>query len=328
LLGAYTRGRQVVDASIVKRAAREIGQGAGPMPRIALRALAATVALGLALGAAVWQWWPETSRVSASGKDAGGQAVSTEPVQAESESVATSTPGTQAAPAAPVADAQAATGPADAVTKLESSLAAPEARTDTESAMKDLFGHWGLDYTVLAGATACERALNAGLRCVYQTGTWNNLRERNRPAVIELQDASGRKHHVLVTSLTADSVSLTMGGTPREFGVQEVGRLWFGKYLLLWKPEVPAQEILRLGDRGEAVLWLRDALARYRNEPLVAETNDLFDVPLRTQVMQFQSRHRLAADGVVGGETLAKLQGYFPAKSPVLIAANVAAEAR
>jgi general secretion pathway protein A len=194
--------------------------------------------------------------------------------------------------------------------------------------MKDLFERWGLDYSALAGATGCERALNAGLHCVYQTGTWNNLREHNRPAVIELQDSSGHKHHVLVTALTADSVSLAMGGSPQKFGVQEVGRLWFGKYLLLWKPPAPGQEILRLGDRGETIVWLRDALARYRGEPLMTDASDLFDRELQAQLVQFQNRHRLAADGVAGTNTLAKLQGYLPEKSPVLITDTVATEAR
>jgi general secretion pathway protein A len=230
--------------------------------------------------------------------------------------------------AATATDASAATNPPEPVSTLEASLGSMEARTDTESAMKVLFERWGLDYSALAGATGCERALNAGLHCIYQTGTWNNLREHNRPAVIELQDSSGHKHHVLVTALTADSVSLAMGGSPQEFDVQEVGRLWFGKYLLLWKPPAPAQEILRLGDRGEAIVWLRDALARYRGEPLVADASDLFDRELQAQLMQFQSRHRLTADGVAGANTLAKLQGFLPGQSPVLIADTVATEVR
>jgi murein L,D-transpeptidase YcbB/YkuD len=44
--------------------------------------------------------------------------------------------------------------------------------------------------------------------------------------------------------------------------------------------------------------------------------------------MQFQSRHRLAADGVVGANTLAKLQGYLPGQSPTLIADTAVTEAR
>lgn len=323
LLGAYTHGRQVVDLSIVKRAAREIGQGSVSKPRFAPSALAVASALVIALAVAVWQWWPDWTRVVASGKHG------TETVSPQADSAATDAVSSAGAiSAATGTDASAATKPPESVSTLEASLGSMEARTDTESAMKVLFERWGLDYSALAGASGCERALNAGLHCIYQTGTWNNLREHNRPAVIELQDSSGHKHHVLVTALTADSVSLAMGGSPQEFDVQEVGRLWFGKYLLLWKPKAPAQEILRLGDRGEAIVWLRDALARYRGEPLVADASDLFDGELQAQLMQFQSRHRLTADGVVGANTLAKLQGFLPGQSPTLIADTVATEAR
>lgn len=323
LLGAYTRGRQVVDAAIVKRAAREVGQGAMPKPWFSPRALAVASALVAVLAVAAWQWWPDWSRVIASGKHGAG----TVSVQADSAGPdAVSAAG--AIPVATATDANAATTPAEPVSKLEASLASMQVRTDTESAMKDLFGRWGLDYSALAGASGCERALNAGLHCIYQTGTWNNLREHNRPAVIELQDSSSHKHHVLVTALTADSVSLAMGGSPQEFDVQEVGRLWFGKYLLLWKPPAPGEEILRLGDRGESIVWLRDALARYRGEPLAAGASDLFDRELQAQLVQFQNRHRLAADGVAGANTLAKLQGYLPGQSPTLMAENVATETR
>ena len=323
LLGAYTRGKQVVDASIVKRAAREVGQGAMPKPWFSTRALVVASALVVALAVAAWQWWPDWTRVIASGKHG------TETVSAQADSAGADVASAAGAiPVATATDANAATTPPEPVSKLEAFLGSTEARTDTESAMKDLFERWGLDYSAQAGASGCERALNAGLHCIYQTGTWNNLREHNRPAVIELQDSSGHKHHVLVTALTADLVSLAMGGSPQEFGVQEVGRLWFGKYLLLWKPPAPAQEILRLGDRGATIVWLRDALARYRGEPLVTDASDLFDRELQAQLMQFQSRHRLAADGVAGANTLAKLQGYRPGKSPVLLADAVATEAR
>lgn len=319
LLGAYTLGKTVVDTSIVRRAAREIGQGPATKPWLAPRALAAISALTAVLVVAAWFWWPQWDH----------ELLSKNSTTSNVETAVEAKPATaEVMPATTSGAANAATSPAvDNVSKLQTLLDSPEARTDTDSALKNLFERWGLDYAALTGATGCERALNVGLHCVYQTGTWNNLRERNRPAVIELQDASGRKHHALVTALGADSVALAMGGAPQEFSVQEVGRLWFGKYLLLWKPATPRQEILRLGDRGEAVVWLRDALARWRGEPLAAEDSDLFDKELQGQLMQFQSRHRLASDGVVGQITLAKLQGYLSGKSPTLIAEAITATA-
>ncbi|MCR4347938.1 MAG: AAA family ATPase [Sulfuricaulis sp.] len=327
LLGAYTLNKTVVDTSIVKRAAREIGQGAAPKPWLAPRVLAAVSALAAVLIVAAWHWWPQWTHVALPEKSSTSEAKPSLEEKPANPEIAPAT--SAAAPTTMSSNANAATGSAVAtVSKLQALLDSPEAKTDTDSAMKNLFDRWGLDYAALMGASACERALNAGLHCIYQTGTWNNLREHNRPVVIELQDPSGRKHHALVTALSADSVSLVMGGEPQEFSVPEVGRLWFGKYLLLWKPATPTQEILRLGDRGEAIVWLRDALARFRGEPLAAVSSDLFDKELQEQLMQFQRRHRLTSDGVAGQITLAKLQGYLTGKSPALIAGAVTAEVR
>lgn len=317
LLGAYTREKTVVDAGLVNRAAAEIGSSVKSSRGLNWRVIApAAAVLTAILFVAGWQWWPGGKR----------------PLPAEDKTVAAIASDTaSAAKLAPNnATVAAATESRDAVvpvagsTKpsvtLESLLANAGLSTDTESALKGLFERWNLNYASLLGSTGCERALNAGLHCVYKTGTWNNLRSYNRPAVIELQDAAGGKHHVLVAELTADTASLVIGGQAHEFPVSEVGRYWFGKYLLLWKPPMPEQEMLRLGDRGDAVIWLRDALARYRGEPLAAESNDLFDKNLQVQLREFQGRHRLAPDGVAGRVTLEQLQNYLPGKSPTLVA--------
>ena len=329
LLGAYTREKTVVDTGIVNRAATEIGSFSRPSRWLTWRVLTPGVAMLTAiLIAAGWQWWPgwkhplppDDKAVVAASSDAG-------PVANVSGGIAVAAP--TAEPRGATTAGEVSTGnPSKPVATLESLFANPALATDTESAMKGLFERWSLNYALLVGGTGCERALNAGLHCVYKTGTWNNLRSYNRPAVIELQDTAGRKHHVLVTELTADAVSLVIGGQPHEFPVSEVGRYWFGKYLLLWKPPMPEQEMLRLGDRGDAVIWLRDALARYRGEPLAAELNELFDKELQAQLREFQDRHRLMPDGVAGRVTLAQLQNYLPGKSPALIADAGTAETR
>ncbi len=323
LLGAYTHGESMVDVRIIKRAAQELGPGAIPQRRVIPRTLVAGSALAVVLAVSIWYGWPRWTQHSSTAGSVAPAAPSA------ASSAAPKATETAVAPVTAASEgANAATASPETPAGLEIALANPEARTDTGTAMKNLFDRWGVDYTSLSGATGCERALKAGLHCVYQTGTWNNLRKHNRPAVIELQDSSGTKHHVLVSALAAEKVSLVMGGSSQEFAVQDVGRLWFGKYLLLWKPSVPKQEILRLGDRGEAIVWLRDALARYRGEPLTANANDVFDRELQAQLMQFQGRHRLATDGVAGRITLAKLQGYLTGKSPTLVADNTRAEAR
>jgi general secretion pathway protein A len=319
LLGAYTHGESTVDVRIVRRAAKELGSGAIPKRRVIPWTLVAGSALAVVLAVSFWYGWQSWPRLSSTVESV---------AQTAPSAVPEATAKTEAA-VKPVSDkANSATVHPETVAGLEIALSNPETKTDTDTALKNLFDRWGVNYTTLNGGTGCERALKAGLQCIYQTGTWNNLREHNRPAVIELQDSSGTKHHVLVSALTANTVSLVMGDSSQEFSVQEVGRFWFGKYLLLLKPSLPEQGIIRLGDRGEAIIKLRDALARYRGEPLPANASDVFDKELQVQLMQFQSRHHLATDGVVGQITLAKLQNYLAGKSPTLDSDNKRAEAR
>jgi general secretion pathway protein A len=325
LLGAYAREKAVVDARTVRRAAAQVGSTPGRKGYLArmLLPMAAMLALAAAAG---WWWQPEL--VSRFTRNESGAAVS--PVAPENgAAAATATNLPAATPAAgATATAIAATvtaAPKPAIT-LDSMFINPDVSADTESAMKALFGRWNLDYSALAGATGCERALNAGLHCIYDTGTWNNLRRYDRPAIIELQDAAGNKYHVLVAALKPETVTLEFGERQHEFPVAEVDRYWYGKYLLLWKPPAPEQETLRLGARGEAVIWLRDALARYRGEPLAPQASDLFDRELQSRLIDFQRRMRLAPDGVAGAITLAQLRKYLPDGSPSLAAA--AAEVR
>lgn len=64
---------------------------------------------------------------------------------------------------------------------------------------------------------------------------------------------------------------------------------------------------LKVGDRGEAVLALRQRLRAeaYRDTP--ADSPEVFDEPLGELVKAFQARHALEADGVVGPATLTAL---------------------
>jgi general secretion pathway protein A len=323
LLGAYVREKTVVDARIVSRAAAEIGSST-KRARWLTRRLAAPALVLLAVVTIVsaWPWrarWmesPAPEQTVTSGTAPTAAAIET--AQARGD----------AAEKAALDEAKPVVVAPRPVVTLDALLENPEVSSDTDSAMQDLFERWGLDYAALSGATACERALNAGLHCLYQTGTWNNLRRYNRPAVIELQDSAERKHHVLVASLTSDSALLEMGKHQQQFAISEVGRLWFGKYLLLWKPTAPEQKILRLGDSGDAVQWLRDALARSRGEPLATVSSDRFDEELAGQLRRFQRQHGLAVDGVAGPITLAQLQGYIPGSSPTLATDAAAVETR
>jgi murein L,D-transpeptidase YcbB/YkuD len=72
-------------------------------------------------------------------------------------------------------------------------------------------------------------------------------------------------------------------------------------------PGVPAGPSLRAGDEGGRVAALRRRLAADGDPARAAAQGDAFDGTLLEAVLEFQGRHGLEADGVVGAKTLAAL---------------------
>lgn len=287
LLGAYAHSKNRVTAGMVRRAAVEIGHAA--TPRYGRRA---AIAAGVAAALAVGGWQLSAYRWA-------------KPLPADDIAAA----ATPAAVQAPVVAATPA-APPEAPPSLVDVLRGSRAATDTDAVLTALFAQWHKDYTRLAGDNGCERARAAGLQCIFGTGTWNNLRRLNRPAVIELLGENGERYQLLVTALKQDRVELDIDGTREEFSRADVGRYWYGRYLTLWKPPPSGELTLRIGMQGPAVAWLQHALARFAGDTRSSEINGTFDAALQSRVKEFQRRHGLEPDGVVGRNTLIQLDAY------------------
>ncbi|MGH8378749.1 MAG: peptidoglycan-binding protein, partial [Gammaproteobacteria bacterium] len=168
-----------------------------------------------------------------------------------------------------------------------------------------LFSVWGAHYTPGSTGSGCQEAAQAQLRCLYRKGTWNNLRSLDRPAIITLTDAHGILHQVVVTKLDADQVTLQAGGAKMRFPISELDPLWYGDYLLLWKPNPDAPAPLTPGMIGTAVSWLRTQLANVQHTPDSGSSR--YDASLVAAVKQFQAAQHLKVDGIAGEETLIHL---------------------
>jgi general secretion pathway protein A len=321
LLAAYARSKTRVGVGMVRAAAREVETGVRHRSRSRLAAVLFAAALVIGGGAfGVWQLKPELfARLPGVGS-------SGSPVESQGESLATLTKSGPGSPAQPQsglpgnAGARAVVVPeAPPVPSLAQILADPNIPTDTDSAFSALFTQWGFDYAQFAGATGCERAAQVGLRCLFESGTWGNLRQLNRPAIIELVDEAGLRHHLLVVRLTGENATLLLAGQRYELPLADVGRLWFGKYLALWSPPEVGERMIRRGMRGASVAWVRDTLARYGLSRTTSPASELFDTELEAQVKEFQRRHQLQDDGLVGKMTLVYLSSYSGnASAPVL----------
>ncbi len=340
LLGAYTQDRHQVSAALVRRAAQEVlGRSFSPvwLPWLTAAAVGAVIAAGALL---LWQQVGRRSAaapaVAAGGPGTvtgvgAGSGASTSPaggagVVSAAGSGTTPTAGappTTASPGASIGAAgtpspAAAATPATARQTLEQLLVAYAGETDPDNAFNKLFALWNARY--LVGRTdACTQATQQGLDCHVQRGTLADLRQFNRPAVLTLNDAAGAVHQVVLAAMDDERALLSLGGAPREVRIGELSRLWFGDFVLLWRPATAGLRQLAPGQRGPGVRRLRADLQRARGIAEPPRGTDVYDAELVRQVEDFQRQHRLNVDGVAGTQTLIVLDSTLASpESPML----------
>ena len=298
LLGAYTQDKHRVDGSLVRAAAAEVfgRQFAAPWLPWA-GAAAAGVAL-VVTAVLLWEFAP-WSGSSLEAKASTPTMASATPRAASAKELPTTGSPEAGTDATPIKVASITPPASESLVQL---LAAHRAETVPDEAFGKLFGIWGMRYT--AGTDdPCTQAVAQGLECLVQRGSFGQLRQFNRPAILLLNDGSGNEHQVLLTNLSDERAKVDLGGATHDVGIGELSRYWFGDFVMLWRPATQNVKPLSVGMRGAEVRWLRQSLQRLSGSPTDAAASDLFDADLSRQVMEFQRRNQLAVDGIAGVQT-------------------------
>ncbi|MEO0997990.1 MAG: AAA family ATPase [Pseudomonadota bacterium] len=283
LLGAYVRERPRVDHILVREAAAEIAgkRGSMPLDRVALPLLGVAGALMLALGA--WSYLAGT-------RETGDGVATAAPISAPA--------GEPVAAAAARRPAALAETGSDNLNEL---LESHRNDTGTDTAFAALFSIWETPYET--GTRACEQATDHDLDCLFLRGSWNVVRQLNRPAILTLTDRNGEAHQVVLRRLFDDAAEILIGDDVYRLDQQQISDVWFGESLLLWRPPNGEAKAYGPGTRDSGVLWLRQSLAAINNRPVVDPDSELFDDDLAREVREYQRERRLQVDGLVGQQT-------------------------
>lgn len=278
LLGAYALESRRVTARLIRRAAAEVSGELDRGPFTLRFGIAAAVATLAVVTAAAWYEFRDPEPVVETVVEA-----SPEPVTESEPPVEVETP--------------------EPPPTLAQELALAGELTSIDYAFASLFELWGLEYTT-GPIGACSQAADAGLACLSQRGSWNGLRQLDRPAILTLVDADGRSHQVVLTAIYGDTVEVSIGGVMVTHPSSEIANAWFGQSMLLWKPAYGDPVSLSPGATGNEVLWLRRSLAsideRYGSS---SPDSAIFDAELEQLVRTFQRDNRLDVDGLAGQQT-------------------------
>lgn len=310
LLGAYSQERRLVDKATVRAAAREVSGSADPAShRTAVMrwsAAAAVVLIAAAFGYGL---------TSLSGDETGGKSIAEtttedppavpQPLNDENDGLAAE--GLPVESSGGVSESPARSAALDPAEKAGLGMRLANGGLDGSgaAAIAGLFARW--DYPVTASINgACADAESAGFKCLRQRGSWSMLEKLDRPAVLTLTDVDGNRHQGVLQSINHGTTVLSFGDERISVPVAEISELWFGQYLLAWRPQVGDGSAIVPGTRGPGVLWLRQSLARIdgtTDETGEQAEADYYDQSLEARVRQFQRENRLLVDGLAGEQT-------------------------
>lgn len=278
LLGTYGRNRTVADRQVLAQAIEEVlGEPVtGARRWLQLWPLAAA-ALVLLVG--VW-WLAGVSRLAAPAPSAASAPAATPPVAA-------APPPTQAV-AAPVQTEAPAweLSPAEALQTLWQ-LQAPGPAPPLD--------------------VLCDNSIRFPLSCLRDSAdTWQEVIALNRPVLLDLVTADRfAAAAVFLGESSGNALLWSDKGLMRVPFVQLAER-WRGGYRLLWRPPEGFSGPVGRSDSGPVVADIAGLFAELdgQAEPLALED---YSPLLAERVRLFQASQQLSADGVVGEQTLLRL---------------------
>ena len=183
------------------------------------------------------------------------------------------------------------------------------AESRSKNPLINLLNLWGVSasdiYTLDEFDALAERS---GLRSVQlDATTLFALSFIDRPGIVFMRQPLGLEKSHLVVHIDELSVSLMSGGESIVMDRAVFFDQWTGSYLYLWRSP-DSFEILKPGDFNKpALAWLQGKLGLVNDglEQLITGGN--YTAAIQTQVTDFQSQQNITADGIVGRQTLMRL---------------------
>ena len=301
LLGAYGRNKQRADMSMLRLAAHEVlGEQHEPQ-RTWLRPAALTLVLLAMAG-----WWALEEYMQ---RDA--VPTFTSVPRAQPASTATQ-PGTQVLEPAvvkpsaePVPDSAAAEPVAG---EALASLVDPEPVLNwllPPAKAQALL--WSIYSDAAPPLDICKDAPDSAIACVSaQAPTWDALMEYERPLLLDVITPDRFAASVLLLGIEGRSAWVAAEQGVALVQLSELGPQWSGQYYFLWHPPAGFERPLARGDSSAAVAQVAKLFAQLDAQP-EALTGRSFNAALEQRVRLFQREQGLDDDGLVGVQTLLKL---------------------
>mgnify|MGYP000580492806 FL=1 len=146
----------------------------------------------------------------------------------------------------------------------------------------------------------------------------SELIELDRVGIVWVRDDNNRLKSYVLTAIDSGFVNLQGVKGERKETLEWLAENWNGAFLHLWHRPIDILS-LRLGDKNAVALdWLQSRLLQIDDiyQPII--TGGYFNEAVRLQVLNFQQQQGIRADGVVGQQTIMKINELTMSSLPRL----------
>jgi general secretion pathway protein A len=174
-----------------------------------------------------------------------------------------------------------------------------------QEAQQALYGYVGM---ATGEGNPCWQTSASDIQCeTRKFSTWSELRDLNRPAVLTLNTPDKFTVYAVLVGLGQYRAALiTSTGEHQLMPLTELGQRWNGAVFYVWHKPPGYTGAISQGDQGQTVHWLAQQFAQLDGQTRRL-TNDRFNQALTERLKIFQRQAGLTADGILGQQTLLKL---------------------
>ncbi len=189
--------------------------------------------------------------------------------------------------------------------------------------LRELVSQWRLPTTIVFD---CVTVSELGLKCFGLVDNLDDLKNINRPAMIQVNGDGESLGYIVVTFLVGDEAVIRFSDKSVRIKVSELTKLWGGETLVLWKP--PALDRIPISENSsiEDVLWLRRALnfeqMNYGMGAISRIDRAMLDAELLNALNQFQIRSGLQVRSIVDVAELIQLNSRIGYHNYPILEAN------
>ena len=173
---------------------------------------------------------------------------------------------------------------------------------------RTLFDLWGIELPEVLEQSPCEYALENRLDCWHRRGNIDSIKRVNRPALLKMISTEGQLFYAVLQSIDkSDRLQLAAADKTIEIGADKLDNVWTGEYTLLWRRPQNYRDTIYPGDTDQTVGWLSEQLASLPDYGPPVKESLSYDYNLESRIRLLQKRCGIFVDGLVGKETLIKI---------------------